>query len=152
MQKSKLNNIKQMWFYLYLKNLILARNSPKSAPLNGRYPKLQFPTYIWFSHAQSHVLRKAGPHCGRHVGTGTFLIIILIYVSRTHANKKQGEHSKKKSKKKEVCTRRWHSSMAITKLQGFLPISKSSAFQTWSVQAWHTYCDEGEGEGDDSRK
>ena len=44
-----------MWFYLHLANLILAWNSTKSAPLNGHYPKLQFPTYTWFSHAQSHI-------------------------------------------------------------------------------------------------
>ena len=34
----------------------LARKSTKSAPLNGHYPKLQFPTCTWFSHAQSHFL------------------------------------------------------------------------------------------------
>ena len=45
-----------MWFDLHLANLILAWNSTKSAPLNGHYPKLQFSTYIWFSHAQSHML------------------------------------------------------------------------------------------------
>ena len=55
MQKTKLHYLKQMWFYLYLTNLNLAWNNIKSAPLNWHDPKLQFPTYIWFSHAQSQM-------------------------------------------------------------------------------------------------
>ena len=55
MQKTELQHLKQMWFYLHLANLILAWNSTKSAPLNGHYSKLQFSTYIWFSHAQSQM-------------------------------------------------------------------------------------------------
>ena len=57
-QKTKLLYLKQMWFYLHLANLILAWNSTKSAPLNGHYPKLQFSTCTWFSHAQSQILTE----------------------------------------------------------------------------------------------
>ena len=53
MQKTKLRYLKQM-FYLHLVNLILAQYSTKSAPFNGHYPKWQFLTYTWFSHALSH--------------------------------------------------------------------------------------------------
>ena len=56
MQKTELHYLKQMWFYLHLASLILAWNGTKSAPLNVYYPKLQFPTYTWFSHAQSSYL------------------------------------------------------------------------------------------------
>ena len=67
MQKTKLHHLKQVWFYLYLTNLILAWNSTKSAPLNGHYPKLQFPTYIWFSHAQSHLANDGWYICCQNV-------------------------------------------------------------------------------------
>ena len=49
MQKINLHYLKQIWFYFHLANQILAWNSTKSAPLNGHYPKLQFPTYLNFS-------------------------------------------------------------------------------------------------------
>ena len=52
MQKTELHYLRQMWFDLHLVSLISAWNSTKSAPLNGHYPKLQFPTYTWCSHAQ----------------------------------------------------------------------------------------------------
>ena len=55
MQKTYLYYLKQMWFYLHLANQIFAWNSTKSADSNGLYPKLQFPTYVLFSHAQSHI-------------------------------------------------------------------------------------------------
>ena len=60
MQKTNLYYLKQMWFYLHLANLILVWNSTKSAPLNGHYPKLQFPTYTWFPHAQSQISISKG--------------------------------------------------------------------------------------------
>ena len=63
MQKTKLHYLKLMWFYLHLANQISAWNSTKSAPLNGHYPKLQFPTYIWFSHAQSHIFKLNKTNC-----------------------------------------------------------------------------------------
>ena len=59
MQLTELHCLKQMWFYLHLANLILAWNSTKSVHLNGRYSKLQFSTYTWFSYALSHLSRGA---------------------------------------------------------------------------------------------
>ena len=54
MQKTKLCYLKQIWLFLQSANLILARNSTKYSPWNGQYPKLQFSTCTWFSHAQSY--------------------------------------------------------------------------------------------------
>ena len=56
--------------FLHLLNLILAWNSIKSASLNGHYPKLQFLTYIRFSHAQSHKV-KSQSMCKVATGEGT---------------------------------------------------------------------------------
>ena len=54
-QNCILSNRCDFFFSLHLANLILAWNSTKSTPLNWHYPKLQFSTYTWFSHAQSHL-------------------------------------------------------------------------------------------------
>ena len=53
MQKTSLQYLRHMKFYLHLANRILAWNRTKFAPLKSHYPKLQFPTYVCFSHAQS---------------------------------------------------------------------------------------------------
>ena len=66
-KKKKLHYLKQIWFYPQLPNLILAWNNTKSASLNGQYPKLQFPTYTWFSHAQSRISQELPLICPNNV-------------------------------------------------------------------------------------
>ena len=85
--KNKLHYLRQMWFYLCLTHLILAWNSTKSAPLNGHHPKLQFPIFIWFSHARSRMINIK--LCMVVVLIELYPLSVTLIVFQDHSNVRQ---------------------------------------------------------------